>query len=480
MKVLGVKVAHDPDEEATAMRNKLAGIAEMAEKVIKLKNAQVELILLRYLFLSYIVYFLRNNVPAVIKPELLVFDGRMDDIFQRWVRSETMTQQTRDRAHLPLRMGGLGLRSSAKVVLPAFAAAVEAYHAGSGPEYLKQNREAILERLKASRERGEQYATDVLRVESEILVPARTELEHKEQARRSPSALPDVGPPTRRTSKNDGTPSISQSMLLRRDDLMMFKQLWEQADVYTRATFLAADADGAFSCFRALPTERGLRVPDALFREYVRQYMGISLVAVPVHCKCAARVLLTPNNPASYVHLASCKAMGGVTMRHDHALGFLATIGKSIPGIVTRVEQKEVLKSSRLDAIFTSDKWPTGLILDTTIAHYQVDSVVSESAKKSLVAAKRAESHKNSKYKKKAESEGYQFQPMVWETSGAMSRSTNLFLRKLAAENDMIEPYVPVNWAAPTRFQYWSQRISVIIARGTALAARNLYRQCLR
>jgi hypothetical protein len=167
-------------------------------------------------------------------------------------------------------------------------------------------------------------------------------------------------------------------------------------------------------------------------------------------------------------------------MRHDHALGFLATIGKSIPGIVTRVEQKEVLKSSRLDAIFTSDKWPTGLILDTTIAHYQVDSVVSESAKKSLVAAKRAESHKNSKYKKKAESEGYQFQPMVWETSGAMSRSTNLFLRKLAAENDMIEPYVPVNWAAPTRFQYWSQRISVIIARGTALAARNLYRQCLR
>ncbi len=67
---------------------------------------------------------------------------------------------------------------------------------------------------------------------------------------------------------------------------------------------------------------------------------------------------------------------------------------------------------------------------------------------------------------------------MVFESSGGMAKNTQLFFRSLVARQNELEKYVPVNWAATSRFDYWAQRFSVVLARGTTRAVRRLYALC--
>ena len=43
---------------------------------------------------------------------------------------------------------------------------------------------------------------------------------------------------------------------------------------------------------------------------------------------------------------------------------------------------------------------------------------------------------------------------------------------------NQMEPYVKVNWAATSRFDYWAQRLSIVLMRGGVRASKRLYNLC--
>ena len=68
---------------------------------------------------------------------------------------------------------------------------------------------------------------------------------------------------------------------------------------------------------------------------------------------------------------------------------------------------------------------------------------------------------------------------MAFQWPGGQSSTTQAILHRCANLADAAESYEPVNWAAPTRYSYWSQRCSVIIATGYARAADQVLKRIL-
>jgi hypothetical protein len=66
IRFLGIQVAHDSDDEPVFAKKTLVSLVALARRICRIGVHQVELILLRYIFLSRVVYLLRNSVPTTI------------------------------------------------------------------------------------------------------------------------------------------------------------------------------------------------------------------------------------------------------------------------------------------------------------------------------------------------------------------------------------------------------------------------------
>ena len=78
-------------------------------------------------------------------------------------------------------------------------------------------------------------------------------------------------------------------------------------------------------------------------------------------------------------------------------------------------------------------------------------------------------SSKNAKYKEEAEAAGFDFLPLVWDTTGESSLETKAYINKLISRIPNSEEYYkPFNSKASTPVYYWEQRISMALHRGTA------------
>jgi hypothetical protein len=136
IRFMGVLVAHDEADELQFVRDRLAKLVRRARRIVRVGKHQVELLLLRYMFLSPVVYLLRNSVPHTVAPALEDFDRDMRQILAEWLEQEELVDVVYEQALLPIRRGGLSFYSSAEVVWPAFAASVEAFQTGVGPSCL--------------------------------------------------------------------------------------------------------------------------------------------------------------------------------------------------------------------------------------------------------------------------------------------------------------------------------------------------------
>jgi hypothetical protein len=239
-----------------------------------------------------------------------------------------------------------------------------------------------------------------------------------------------------------------------------------------------ADATGAGAFLRVIPTERGLELSNKVMKPAVRALLGCSEIEHPLRCVCKDRVRLAPNDEASMVHLATCKVLGGQIFTHDSVVALTRQVLKSIPGLVHRCEDTSLLHNARVDLAVWSDESPEGHIYDPTVANPLAAKIVGAAGNKTLAAAKKREQAKRSKWEDRAKAEGFDFTPLVFESTGGMAKNTQLFFRSLVARQNEMEKYVPVNWAATSRFDYWVQRFSVVLARGTTRATRRLYSLC--
>jgi len=69
---------------------------------------------------------------------------------------------------------------------------------------------------------------------------------------------------------------------------------------------------------------------------------------------------------------------------------------------------------------------------------------------------------------------------LAFETTGGQGRECQVSLKSWAALADSQAAYEPVNWAAPNRYVYYSQRLSMLLVRGQDRASHNLLSSILR
>jgi hypothetical protein len=237
-----------------------------------------------------------------------------------------------------------------------------------------------------------------------------------------------------------------------------------------------------------LPTEPGLRIESEAYMRAIRDQLGLSEVQHPLTCRCHVKAQakeknkdkvlrpqqLLPNDRASMVHLATCKHLGGGIHTHDTVLEFLRILLASLPGVVSRHEVWRLLKHLRADLVVWLPDKIRALILDLSITNPLCPTYLQQAAASTLAAARLRDDAKEKKWTAPSEAQGYDFRPMSLEYTGGMSKIFERTLRQWANALNSLQPYQPVNWAAPTRLAYWQQRISVLLIRSHDRAIQNL------
>lgn len=117
---------------------------------------------------------------------------------------------------------------------------------------------------------------------------------------------------------------------------------------------------------------------------------------------------------------------------------------------------------------------------DTSVTNPLIDANRQQAATTLLYAATQREKAKRKIWEEPCKKAGLDFGVLSFETTGGQGREAQRSLKSWAALADSHAAYEPVNWAAPNRYVYYSQRISVILVRGQDRAAHNLLSSILR
>jgi hypothetical protein len=99
---------------------------------------------------------------------------------------------------------------------------------------------------------------------------------------------------------------------------------------------------------------------------------------------------------------------------------------------------------------------------------------------KTLAVAAQRDYDKNAKWKARSEEEGYDFLSLSMENTGGMTKNTERTFRTWAGLTNAVEPYQPVNFAAPTRMSYWQQRFAVLLVRMLDRAIQGLIKHAIK
>lgn len=255
-------------------------------------------------------------------------------------------------------------------------------------------------------------------------------------------------------------------------------------------------APGATGYLHCLPTEPGLRIPHAAFKRSCKHLLGLSEIKRPVACRCAKepvplqepdadyagqhKGLLLPNDYAAAVHLTVCKCLGGGIHRHDTIVALTRVILQSIPGVTTRVEVSQIVPDHRADLIHESPINPTGKCDDVSVTNPMIDGNRRQASKMLLYSAAEREKAKRKIWVEPCKQAGLAFGVLAFETTGGQGLETQCSLKSWAALADSQAAYEPINWAAPNRYVYFSQRYSIALVRGQDRAAHNLLSSILR
>src|SRR6201996_364750 len=229
------------------------------------------------------------------------------------------------------------------------------------------------------------------------------------------------------------------------------------ANPTSRARLLAVSAEHSGDWLNALPVSScGLRLSDEAVRVAVGLRLGATLCS-PHQCPCGSEV------DSLGTHGLSCRKSSARIQRHNALNDIIhrALVGAGVPSIK---EPPGMLPSDgkRPDGV-TQIPWASGrcLVWDVTVADTLAPSYASLSSTSAGKAAERAAANKVQKYS--AFSTTYDFQPIALETLGPFDPSASLFLSQLGKR-------LASATGDPRETSFLFQRLSVTLQRFNSVA----------
>jgi len=394
-------------------------LARIRNRLLKLPAHEAFFLLKSSLGIPKIQFLLRSS-PCFLSPEVILLDNDIRDLLASIlnVRLDTIAWS---QASLPVRWGGIGIRSPSVLATSSFLASC---HASAQlvvqllPLHLQSNPEA--------------FAPQAMILWQKLA-----------------NAIPiPLGPDACRQRCWDDGPSLAIS-----------SQLLLQAGPVARARLLASSSPGSGAWLHALPfSNLGLRLANDELRTAVGLRHGCPLVR-PHKCICRSEV-----NELGY-HGLSCIRSAGRHRRHALANDVIVRAIRSA-GIHAELEPTRLLRGDgkRPDGA-SLDPWDIGMYLvwDFTCPDTLAPSHLQLSSSAAGSVAERAEGRKVAKYAELVASGNYSFMPVAIETLGTWGPSA------LALCADIGRRLASVS-GDPRSHAFLLQRLSLAIQRGNAAA----------
>ncbi|HSN23925.1 MAG TPA: hypothetical protein VLS45_07110, partial [Methylomicrobium sp.] len=360
-------------------------------------------------------HVLRSS-PCSDHPLLLQIDTTLKSTITQ-ICNVTLSDDQWTQASLPVKQGGLGIRSVSMLAPSAFLASA----AGT------QKLQAII--LRNCYAAAEDVTTSLARWSTLSGLPT-----------------PTIPMDTRQRSWDSAVTTNSFQSLLH-----------SRSDPLEQARMLAAAAEHSGDWLHATPISAcGLRLDDEAVRVAVCLRLGIALCQ-PHQCVCGATV-----DPRG-VHIFSCKRNPGRSQRHHFIIDLIcrALTRASIPSF------KEPHGLARSDG-----KRPDGLTLipwregrsatwDVTISNTLAASYINNTSRTAAAAAEEAASRKLSKYADITQT--HLFFPLAFETLGPINQEGQEFLSDLGRRISAITE-------DPRETSFLYQRLSIALQRFNAIS----------
>mmetsp|Transcript_2547 Transcript_2547/g.5878 ORF Transcript_2547/g.5878 Transcript_2547/m.5878 type:complete len:633 (+) Transcript_2547:396-2294(+) len=425
-------------EEAarTHSHAKVADVAQAMALLPELEDPQTALLLLRQCLLPRLEYVLETSTTSELGNAPESFDESTLLCVEQ-ILGMGLTPPARSQAQLPIRMGGLGLRSAALVAPAAYIGSRVATHRLVG-KILRAAPVDTSRDLKAS-------ITSSLAAFP--LPPA--------------SPAPEAARPNAAALEKEENP---RQKLLEWADSSTKERLAGAATPRDRARLLSAAGAQAGAFLHALPLAHDrLRLHPAEIRVAIGFRLGLTLLPEHQCPECGE-----PLDPGGD-HAVSCSHGGDRISRHN-LLGRILGSALASAGHPPRYEDPNIVPSRDRPADISTPGWTTGrpTAFDVTVVSPTAPSNVTNAAKEQGATAAAAETLKNRKYDEVCRQAGVQFWPMAIETFGTAGPQAEKLVSLLGGR-------LASRLGSPRSetISRLRQQLSVGVARGTATMILN-------
>lgn len=346
---------------------------------------------------------------------------------------------------LPLRRGGLGLRSAASVVQAAYSAgAIAAAQHMSRIGHAETPASRRLELLRQS----VSAQVEVLEARCPKILKA---LDH--------SSLTIAA-----TNEIVGAGLNLQHVLTAAGDALLASKLVATADDPNKARLHAVAAPYAASKFRTIPSERRLAISDADFSVALKMHLGLPVADdVPEVCACG------DDMAHDHHHGLSCKHLGKLKIaRHDQVVNTLSQLMNRV-GAISRPEPRQELKGSNKRPDLSVQLSGKHFLIDVTIIHPGASSYVKSARNGQLKAAEIRRKTKQSKYDKAVRDAKAIFVPFVIESYGGFDKEATAFLQTVLKQTKKLR----AAWAPKQLTKNLHQFLAVALQQGNGAMLRS-------
>jgi hypothetical protein len=414
-----------PLSRASAMDDAITTSYEELSRAVsrlQLVSSHDALILLKNCLGGPKLQHVMRTSPCCDHPKLIEFDELLRTAVNKMC-NVSLSEDQWTQASLPVRTGGLGVRSVAKLASSAFLASA------AGTLSLQT---LILQKTQASE------------IDTSQSLAHWKGLSKKEQG---------LAQPQDRSQRAWDAAVIDHS----------FTSLMEaQIEPYHRARLLAAGAAHSGAWLSAMPISAcGLRLSDEAVRVAVGLRLGTELGQVH-GCQCGATV------DTRGTHAFSCGHNPGRAQRH-HYINDLIWRSLTRAGIPSVKEPHGLTRSDgkRPDGL-TSIPWREGrsATWDVTVTNTVATSYVAMSSAQAASAAEAAAQRKEDKYSQIAQV--HLFYPLAFETMGPINSAGQEFLSDLGHRISLVTD-------DPRETSFLFQRISIALQRFNAVVFSNSF-----
>ena len=409
--ILGSPIFKEGFEEVFTV--KLSKLRTLSDRLVDL-DSHLALTLLRNCFALPKVLHLLRSFPSFLFPELLdSFDGTLKASLEIFLNC-SLSESSLCQALLPIGQGGLGLRSSMQLSIPAYLASAHGVEDRVSTLLPDRHPDRFL-----------------------ILAIQRWQ----EQCPNEPLPLNEL-----KKSQREWDKPLTMRAL---------RSLIDAADDKGKSRLLSVSSKGSSAWLSALPIPSlGLKLSNEQLRICVALRLG-TRVCAPHRCICGALV------QEDGTHGLSCRRNGGRASRHSEANDVIqrALASAGIPAI------KEPQGMSRDDGKrpdgVTLIPWSRGrpLLWDFTCTDPTAQSNIAQALKGAGKVAEAAEERKRKKYA--ALSNDYIFCPVAAETFGALGPEASRFITEVGSR-------IRETTGERRATLFLRQRLSLAVQRGNA------------